>query len=316
MQEYLDYFNKSQNTDIQYISKFIKSKAIDKGIPVLICGSTGTGKEIVARLLHKQSSRDNRPLVIVNCSQIPESLFDSMMFGYVKGSFTGASQSTDGYFGTANNGTLYLDEVDSLPKTFQVKLLRALENQEFYRVGASVPTKVNVNIIASFGKSPNVILSEGIVREDLFYRLAGVVLILPSLQERPEDIGWFVNFYTKLYSKKYKKNITFLHQASEFVNSYSWPGNIRELKSLIERLFVLEQKSDINKMSIKNNLTSSLKYVTTIKDFNLQKNEDDMIIKALNKTELNQTNAAELLGISTRSLNYKIQALRKVGHLV
>ncbi len=310
MQEYLDYFEQSQNEDIQYIAKFIKSKVIDNNISTLICGETGTGKEIVTGLIHKYSSRCDRALITVNCSQIPESLFDSMMFGYLKGSYTGANETTVGYFGAANNGTLYLDEVDSLPKTFQVKLLRALENKEFYRVGASSPTKVDVNIISSFGRSPSVALSEGMIREDLFYRLAGIVLTLPPLNKRMDDFEWFLKFYTGMYSKKYNKTITFETGVLDYLKAYFWPGNIREFKSFIERLFVIEQKSIITKYCVKNNLMSAMKSVIKRTNYNLQHLESELIIEAM-KIFKQQNMAAKELGISARALCYKLKFIRK-----
>jgi len=309
-EKYLDYFNTSQNKDIQYITKFIKSKVIDNNISTLICGETGTGKEIVTRLIHGYSSRCNKPLITVNCSQIPESLFDSTMFGYLKGSYTGARETKEGHFGMADNGTLYLDEVDSLPKNFQVKLLRALENKEFYRVGASVSTKVNINIISSFGRSPIVALQQGMIREDLFYRLAGIVLTLPTLNERIDDFEWFLKFYKDMYSKKYNKTISFKIAALEYLRTYSWPGNIREFKSFIERLFVIESESIIAMHHVKDNLMSSMKSVINRTNYNLQHIESEFIIEAMKTFKL-QNIAAKALGISPRALCYKLKFIKK-----
>ena len=233
------------------------------------------------------------------------------MFGYLKGSYTGARENKEGHFGMANNGTLYLDEVDSLPKTFQVKLLRALENKEFYRVGASVPTKVNINIISSFGRSPDIALSQGMIREDLFYRLAGIVLILPTLNERIDDFEWFLKFYKNMYSKKYNKTIRLTASALDYLKTYSWPGNIREFKNFIERLFVIESELTITKYCVKDNLMSTMKSVIHKTNYNLQHVESKLIIEAM-KTFKVQNVAAKELGISARALCYKLKLIRKL----
>jgi DNA-binding NtrC family response regulator len=201
---------------------------------VLVTGATGTGKELVAGALHRLSPVSSGPHVVFNCSAIVESLFESELFGYVKGAFTGAQTDRVGLFEHANNGTLFLDELGDMPSSMQSKLLRALQNQEVRRVGSTVVHKVNVRVIAATNRDLVRMIADGTFREDLYYRLSMVEIKLPRLSERKEDLPLLVRHYLDLFSQLYNKPIQAIApRAQALLSRYSWPGNIRELENVL-----------------------------------------------------------------------------------
>ncbi len=216
-------------------------------ISVLVIGESGTGKEIIPQVIHQLSARKHGEYIAVNCGAIPEGTIDSELFGHEKGSFTGASGSRQGYFEVANNGTIFLDEVAELPMQTQVRLLRVLETGEFIRVGASKPIKTNVRVVAATNENMQKAISSGKFREDLFYRLNIIPIALPPLRNRQDDIHLIFRKFASDFADKYKMPaIKLTADGTEVLSTYKWPGNIRQLKNLVEQLSVIETEREID----------------------------------------------------------------------
>ena len=240
----LDIIGKSER--ISEVVTIIKTIA-PTDISVLISGESGTGKEIFANLIHHLSPRKKEKFIPINCGAIPEGLIESELFGHEKGSFTSASDRRKGYFESANNGTILLDEISELPLPSQVKLLRVLENGTFMRVGGSANIKVNVRIIAASNKDLAKMVDRGTFREDLYFRLKAVSLELPALRERLEDIPLFVGIFAKNSAEKHNRSIlAFENDAISEIVNHPWKGNIRELKNFIDMLTVMETGKTID----------------------------------------------------------------------
>ena len=216
-------------------------------ISVLVMGESGTGKEIIPQVIHHLSARKHGEYIAVNCGAIPEGTIDSELFGHEKGSFTGASGSRQGYFEVANNGTIFLDEVAELPMQTQVRLLRVLETGEFIRVGSSKAIKTNVRVVAATNENMQKAISSGKFREDLFYRLSTVPIQLPALRKRKEDIHLIFRKFAHDFAEKYRMPAIKLTEAAvDILQDYPWPGNIRQLKNLVEQLSVIETEREID----------------------------------------------------------------------
>jgi transcriptional regulator with PAS, ATPase and Fis domain len=216
-------------------------------ISILVTGESGTGKEIIPQVIHQLSARKHGEYIAVNCGAIPEGTIDSELFGHEKGSFTGASGSRQGYFEVANGGTIFLDEVAELPMQTQVRLLRVLETGEFIRVGASKPIKTNVRVVAATNENMQRAISSGKFREDLFYRLNIIPISLPPLRNRKDDIHLIFRKFSSDFADKYKMPaIRLTTDGAEVLANYSWPGNIRQLKNLVEQLSVIETEREID----------------------------------------------------------------------
>lgn len=225
---------------------FIASNAARSDASILIQGESGTGKEMLMKYIYAKSFRSNAPLVEVNCGAIPEHLVESELFGYKSGAFTGASpKGKRGLFELANNGTIFLDEIGELPFNVQSKLLRVLQEQKILRVGDTVPIPINVRVIAATNTNLEDAIKERTFRSDLYYRLNVIPLKLPPLRERKEDIGDLIQYFLGVYRQKYKKRFLLSPDAQHMLYEYDWPGNIRELKNLIERLFIIETQERI-----------------------------------------------------------------------
>ncbi|MDN5347136.1 MAG: hypothetical protein PWP65_700 [Clostridia bacterium] len=222
----------------------LKVAAVDS--TVLILGESGVGKDVVAGFIHETSRRSAGPYIKVNCGAIPETLVESELFGYERGSFTGASrEGKAGMFELANGGTIFLDEVAELPLNIQVKLLQAIQDGRIYRVGGTKPVKLDIRVIAATNRDLEKMVREGAFREDLYYRLNVVPIIVPPLRERKEEIPFLVNHFVEKFNKKYGTRYRFHSQAVELLMDYSWPGNVRELENLVERLLVLAEGEEI-----------------------------------------------------------------------
>jgi len=229
----------------QVVDKIMQVAGTD--ITVLLQGESGVGKDVTARAIHAMSSRKNKDLVIVNCGAIPEGIIESELFGHEKGAFTGAHESRQGYFEKADNGTIFLDEIGDTPKNVQVKLLRVLENGEYFRVGSSKVQTTDVRLIAATNQDLWKLVEDGIFREDLYYRLDTVKIHLPPLREREEDIIPIFRKFVQEYSSKYDSVFKgFSDEARELLISYRWPGNIRELRNVAEQLVVLEKSQFVD----------------------------------------------------------------------
>ena len=279
---------------------------------VLVLGESGTGKELVATSIHDNSERTDQPFIKLNCAAIPEELLESELFGHEKGAFTGATKSKPGKFDMANGGTLFLDEIGDMPFNLQAKVLRILQEQEFYRVGGNRTIKVDVRIIASTNKNLEKMVQEGTFREDLFYRLNVFTLHLPPLRERKEDISLLVDNFLQNAPKK----VEISSVALQMLVAFSWPGNIRELQNTIESASVIAENSYIEPAQLPGKITGAFnnpnhtdfKMPANIPlDERLQEIEKSMIIEALRKTGGVQARATELLGINQRSLWHRIK---------
>ncbi len=297
-----------RNKTMQNIYRLLEDLA-NLDTTVLITGESGTGKELVARALHYSGNRAFKPFTTVNCSALAESLLESELFGHVKGAFTGAIKDRLGRFETANGGTIFLDEIGDISPLIQLKLLRVLQEKEFERVGESTSRKVDVRVIASTNKDLREKVKNGEFRQDLYYRLKVVEVVLPSLQERLEDIPLLVDHFRVIFNQRFGKNIEGISREvlGRFMD-YSWPGNVRELEHVIEHAFVLCHSGLITIEQIPaeiRNITpseSQIRQKTKLKT-PLEKEE---IINALKKTGWNKAKAARLLGIGRRTIYRKI----------
>jgi DNA-binding NtrC family response regulator len=287
---------------------------------VLITGESGTGKELIARAIHYNSDRHNKPFVVVNCAALPDSLIESELFGYEKGAFTNAYQRKIGHFEMAHDGTLFLDEIGELPLGTQAKLLRAIENETFTRLGGTDESKVDVRIIAASNRELEKLAKGGGFRADLFYRLNVVSMNLPPLRERADDVPVLVDHFIKLKARE--NSLPPKKLAATVVDSmlsYSWPGNVRELENLIERLTILTPHETITLDDLPLGMRSQEPTIT-LKDAVLEGSrplgeavdefERAIILRALQKTAFNQTKAASLLGTSRRVLRYRMEKLQ------
>jgi two-component system, NtrC family, response regulator len=287
---------------------------------VLIEGASGTGKELVAKSIHFNSPRRNQPFVAVNCSALAESLLESELFGHEKGAFTGAVAMKKGRFEIADGGTLFLDEIGELSPSLQVKLLRVLQEKVFERVGGVRPISVNIRLIAATNKSLKEEIGKGRFREDLFYRLNVVHIILPPLRNRQEDIRLLVAHFIEKYTSSYREGLPISHADQEVQRifyKYNWPGNVRELENVIERAMVMcsgqvIRVDDLPK-DFKNNVyQGSRLQLDTLPDAGtlyetLAHVEKEMILNALEQADYVQARAAELLGIGKSGLNQKLK---------
>ena len=279
---------------------------------VLILGESGTGKELVASSIHGNSERKDQTFIKLNCAAIPEELLESELFGHEKGAFTGATKFKPGKFDMANGGTLFLDEIGDMPFNLQAKVLRILQEQEFYRVGGSRTIKVDVRIIASTNKNLEKMVEEGTFREDLFYRLNVFTLHLPPLRERKEDIPLLVEYFLQNAPKK----VEISSVALQMLVVFGWPGNIRELQNTIESASVIAENGYIEPAQLPGKITNAFNNPKDT-DFKVPANiplddrlrdiEKSMIIEALRKTGGVQVRATELLGINQRSLWHRIK---------
>lgn len=280
-------------------------KVLNSNIPVLIQGETGTGKELVARALHYNGIRQKGKFVALYCGSVPETLLESELFGYKKGAFTGAVTDKKGLFEEADGGTLFLDEILDVGLAIQAKLLRVLQEGEFRRIGEVTPRKADVRIISATNRSLLQGVKEGKFREDLYFRLQGVTINLPPLRERGEDVLLLANHFLKHFARLENKEIKgFTPQAADLLLRYSWPGNVRELENAIARACALTNQEliTVEDLGIKadspkeNNLKSAL-----------SNREREYIIEVLKSVKGNRQRAAEKLGISRRTLQYKLK---------
>ncbi len=279
---------------------------------VLITGESGTGKEVIARAIHRCSGRSDKPFVAVDCGSLVENLFESELFGHVKGSFTGAVETKYGRFELANGGTLFFDEIGNVSLSIQSKLLRVLQEREIIKVGSSQVVKVDVRIIAATNRELMRSVKDGTFREDLFYRLSVVPITMPPLRERKSDIPYLTNYFLEKYNRKRGKNLKGISEkAMNALIEYDWPGNVRELENAIERAVVLTENEIIE--------PSDLMYYGLTVDSDTESNEHDKvrrlvdlekeyIIKALKKFNGHRGNTAESLGIDRKTLRLKMKA--------
>jgi two-component system NtrC family response regulator len=284
---------------------------------VLILGETGTGKELIARAIHLNSLRRDRPFVIINCGAIPPELLESELFGHVKGSFTGAINHKKGKVEMAEGGTVFLDEIGEMPLGLQVRLLRLLQEREIEKVGATSLIRVDVRIIAATHRNLETLVSEGKFREDLYYRLAVIPIMVPPLRERSGDVAELVQHFFEHSKMKYgRPELQLPASIMPYLLNYRWPGNVRELENLMERLVLLSRSDEVTVADLPERLRQGLPHQNSAKagspdgGMGLKAVERDLILQVLRQCNWNQTKAARQLDISRKTLLYR---MRKYG---
>ncbi|MFB3851550.1 MAG: sigma-54-dependent transcriptional regulator [Acidobacteriota bacterium] len=282
---------------------------------VLIVGESGTGKELIANAIHQNSDRKGKPFLPINCAAIPSNLVESELFGYEKGAFTGAEKTHPGRFEQADGGTLFLDEIAELPLELQAKLLRVLEEKVVYRVGGTKGIAVDVRIVAATHRDLQEKVKEQKFREDLYFRLKVVELKIPPLRERKSDIPFLFNHFLNEFCKEHKKEISSVSkELLDFCENYTWQGNVRELKNLVERMVIFSSKDTLSLDDLPPEMIKEIPIVNQEDSNNSKKLpyldlsllEKEAILKALEETDGNKTQAAKLLGIGLRTLHRKL----------
>ena len=282
---------------------------------VLISGASGTGKELVARAMHEHSRRAGKPFTPINCGSFPETILESELFGHEKGAFTGADSSRTGLFEATNGGTLFLDEISETSLSFQVKLLRVLQEQQVRRLGSNTFTPVDVRIVAATNKNLSSLMQSGQFREDLYYRLSVVTIELPSLEERLEDIPLLVEHFLARFNQRNQRQVTISGDAVRVLVSLRWPGNVRELENLIERLAIFTATGQIAAQEVEKertqragSVTGSQKLASTLGG-KLEEIERQEILRVLREAKGNKSLAARMLGIERKTLYEKARRL-------
>src|SRR6516164_7809371 len=317
---------------------FVRKVAASEATTILIQGESGTGKDLIAKAIHYESARAEKPFVAINCSAIPETLMEAELFGHEKGAFTDAKQMKKGLFEMADGGTLFLDEIGELSPLLQAKLLRVLEDQVIRRVGGVRDMQVNVRVIAASNRDLEKAVREGEFRQDLYYRLAIIALFIPPLRDRKEDIMPLVEFFIERYNRKFKKSIRGITDATRrLLLGHNWPGNIRELKNCIERGMILEEELFLRPLYLPFSVgesggptlferSSSSDGGVTLPNgrmlprlyipeggTSLEEVEHVLVELAMRQANNNQTHAARLLDISRDALRYKLKKFELVG---
>ena len=294
----------------------LKKIASGPASTVLLTGESGTGKDLAAKVIHYASARGNRPFMNITCSALPESLLESELFGHERGAFTGADRQKRGLLETADGGTVFLDEIGEMVPLLQAKLLRFLEEKSFKRVGGSVDLKVDVRVVAATNRNLEDEVRHGRFREDLYYRLNVVPILLPPLRKRAGDIPALVNYYVDLYNTEFRKRIKRVAPAAmERLQAYAWPGNIRELRNAVERAMLLVEGDEltIDQFPIAGGAS-----VTRLTDgvelpaagIDIEQLERSLVVQALERSGWNQTRAATLLGLNRDQIRYRIEKFK------
>ena len=283
------------------------NKAKNTTATVLINGESGTGKELVARALHYSGNSSAAPFVPVNCGGIPDSLLESELFGYVRGAFTGATETRAGFFQTADGGTIFLDEISNTSLAMQAKLLRVLQEKEFYMVGSKKPITVNVRVVAATNVDLMQLVKKGLFREDLYYRLHIITIDLPPLRERNNDILLLLDFFLAKYVREIGKSpMHFSPRALKTLTEYGWPGNVRELQNLVHRLAIMADDNTIDTPDLPENFRFS---ATRVRGLNrrLEEVEREYIMEVLAANKNNISHTAQILGIDRKTLREKVK---------
>ena len=297
-------------------------RAAQSDATVLVRGETGTGKELLAKGIHFSSRRREKPFVTINCGAIPKDLLESELFGYIKGSFTGAVAHKKGKVEICDGGTLFLDEIGEVPFELQVKLLRLIQEREIEKIGGSGPTKVDVRIVAATHRNLLAMIEDGTFRQDLYYRLVVIELEMPPLRERPEDIPDLVRHFLSVYKQKHERPRVMLPDSLiPYFSAYRWPGNIRELENVIEALVVLTPDDEIQLHNLPDSIRCQRPPLEAIqlelppRGISLEAVEKELILRALEKFNWNQTQAARYLDLSRKTLIYRMEkfGLRRNG---
>ncbi|HVB34817.1 MAG TPA: sigma-54 dependent transcriptional regulator [Patescibacteria group bacterium] len=315
------------------LMRFVRKVAASEASTILVQGESGTGKDLVAKVLHYESSRRDGPFVAINCSAIPETLIEAELFGHEKGAFTDAKAMKKGLFEIAHDGTLFLDEIGELTHFLQAKLLRVLEDQVIRRVGGVRDIQVDVRVVAASNRDLERAVREGHLRQDLYYRLAVISIYIPPLRERKEDILPLVDFFIQDYNRKFRKSIRGItEETRRLMLAYEWPGNVRELRNAVERAMILEEESLLRPSYLPFSVTQPHAGITAFErassplageslpggrrlpsliipegGTSLEEIERSMVVLALEQAHGNQTQASRLLDISRDALRYKMK---------
>jgi PAS domain S-box-containing protein len=308
----------AESPQMRDLMNFVRRVASSEAGTILIEGENGVGKDLIAKTLHYQSMRQAEPFIAINCAAIPETLLESELFGYEKGAFTDARSQKRGLFELADKGTLFLDEIGEIPLVLQAKLLRALEDQTFRRLGGLQDINVDIRLIAATNKNLREAVKERAFRQDLYFRLNVIQITIPPLRERTEDIVPMTMFFINHYNRKFKRSIQGLSgQSEQILVNYDWPGNVRELRNAIERAMILEDSSYLTPSSLPISIVHGEDHYPTAmpiasdpipnEGISLEENERMLVVRALEKTNGNQTQAARLLRITRDTLRYKMK---------
>jgi PAS domain S-box-containing protein len=307
----------AESAPMRDVLNFVRRVAASEATTILLEGDNGTGKDLIAKTLHYQSLRQAEPFIAINCAAIPETLLESELFGYEKGAFTDARSQKRGIFELADKGTLFLDEIGEIPLMLQAKLLRVLEEQSFRRLGGLKDINLDLRVVAATNKNLREAVKEGAFRQDLYFRLNVIQILIPPLRDRAEDIVPLTKFFIEHYNRKFKRNIEGVSDAAaKLLQQHDWPGNVRELRNAIERAMILEESALITSPSLPiaisrpegGGLTAASASMDIPSDgLSLEDNERSLLARALEKTNGNQTQAARLLRITRDTLRYKMK---------
>jgi PAS domain S-box-containing protein len=307
----------AESAPMREVLNFVRRVAASEATTILLEGENGTGKDLIAKTLHYQSLRQSEPFIAINCAAIPETLLESELFGYEKGAFTDARSQKRGIFELADRGTLFLDEIGEIPLMLQAKLLRVLEEQSFRRLGGLKDIKLDLRVVAATNKNLREAVKEGAFRQDLYFRLNVIQILIPPLRERTEDIVPLTQFFIEHYNRKFKRNIEGVSDASaKLLETHDWPGNVRELRNAIERAMILEESALITPPSLPLaisrpdaavSMTVPMGSEIPSDGLSLEDNERSLLARALEKTNGNQTQAARLLRVTRDTLRYKMK---------
>ncbi len=306
-----------KSKQMQMILELTKKVAKSDATTILLQGESGTGKDLIAKTIHYESTRASKPFIDVNCTALPETLIESELFGYEKGAFTDAKQMKKGLFELADGGTIFLDEIGDMKPSTQAKLLKIIENKTFKRIGGVKDVSVDLRVIASTNKNLEEEVKKQSFREDLYYRLKVIPIFLPLLKDRSEDIPLLANFFIDGFNREFKKNVKGLSKETEraFLH-YPWPGNIRELRNVIERAMILENEEYILPEHLPSEFSSdkslsgdkvNAQVTLPSEGFDIEEIEKNLIKQALEQAKWNQTRAAKLLNLTRDALRYRMQ---------
>lgn len=307
-----------QSSSFQLVLKAVQ-KVAATDTTALLLGESGTGKELIARTLHYQSRRSAEPFVAVNIAALPENLIEAELFGVEKGAFTGATARRIGRFEMAGKGTIFLDEIGELPLSLQVKLLRVLQERTFERIGSSKSISVDARVVAATNRNLLEEISKGCFREDLYWRLNVVPIVLPPLRERADDVPLLLHYYIEKFNRIYDRSIRLSEATVKQLQNYSWPGNVRELANMVERLIIMAEKDIVSEEELPFNSVSSAPLISTAEP--VSRGQEDLgseverlermhIIQALKQNKGVQQRASKVLGITPRQLGYRIKKYR------
>ena len=299
------------------VLQFARRIAESEATTILLEGESGTGKDLVAQLIHHQSRRRAEPFIAINCAAIPETLLESELFGYEKGAFTDARTQKKGVLELAHRGTVLLDEVGELPRVLQTKLLRVLDEQCFRRLGGLKEIRLDLRVVAATNKNLRDAVAAGDFRQDLYFRLNVISITIPALRDRPVDILPLANFFVEHFNRRFNRQLDGISsRAAEVLLAHNWPGNVRELRNAIERAMILEDSSFVTSGSLPPFVTTSSELEGLSAENNggesraltpLRENERNLLQKALEKTHGNQTQAAKMLQITRDTMRYRLK---------